>query len=249
MGLHLYPIRLSGVGSSLRADARTGKMASLAKPLLSRLRGPITAALLLLSAGASAYAASAPTLRTGRGCYLVGQRVTLRGSGFAPTREYVVSIDGVYFGNNTTGSGGGFRSTLRPGGLGAGIAQAVEHLEATDGTVTARTDFTLTRSTGARILAVSGNPRTLRAPFQAWGFGLDGRRRPIYLHYIAPSGASVLTTSLGHATGQCGYLQTASRRVFPFTPTSGGWTLQLDTRRGYARRPGGPVARIGVLIG
>jgi hypothetical protein len=224
-------------------------MAALSTSSPSRFHRPLAAALLSLAAGAGAAAgASVPAVHTGRGCYLVGQRVALRGSGFAPSREYVVSIDDVYFGNNTTNSRGGFQSALRPGGLGAGVAQAVEHVEATDGTVAARTDFTLTRAAGARLLVAGGNPRTLRAPFQVWAFALDGRRRPVYLHYVSPSGAVTLTASLGAATGQCGYLLTASRRLFPFTPTTGGWTLQLDTRHGYARRPRGPVARIGVRI-
>jgi hypothetical protein len=37
--------------------------------------------------------------------------------------------------------------------------------------------------------------------------------------------------------------------VFPFAPTVGQWTIQVDTQRSYSRHPGGPVARIGVQIG
>ncbi len=49
--------------------------------------------------------------------------VALSGSGFAGSREYVVSVDGVYFGESKTRANGTFRSSLRPGGLGAGVAQ------------------------------------------------------------------------------------------------------------------------------
>jgi hypothetical protein len=172
----------------------------------------------------------------------------MSGSGFAAGREYVVSIDGVYFGHNTTNASGGFHTGLRPGGLGAGVAQSIEHVEATDGTVTARTAFTLTRPTGARFLATSGNPNTLRAQFQVWGFGLDGRQRPVYIHYVAPSGAVRRSVLIGNARGRCGYALTPARRVFPFKPTRGRWTLQLDSNPAYSSTPGGPVARIGVRI-
>ena len=202
----------------------------------------------LIAGAAGAAPAAAATLHTGRGCYLVGQRVTLRGAGFGASREYIVSIDGVYFGSNTTDVRGSFTSALRPGGLGAGIPEAVDQLEASDGTVTADTTFTLTRPAGARFLATSGNPRTLRSRFQAWGFGTDGRHPSVYLHYVSPSGRLSSTVSLGRAGGQCGYLETGSRRVFPFAPSRGHWTLQVDTQRAYHHRPAGAVARIGVQI-
>jgi hypothetical protein len=65
---------------------------------------------------------------------------------------------------------------------------------------------------------------------------------------VSPSGHTARTTSLGHAGGQCGYLRTGNLRVFPFSPSAGTWTLQVDTSRRYAKRPGGPVARISVQI-
>ena len=94
-----------------------------------------------------------------------------------------------------------------------------------------------------------GNPNTLRAPFELWGFAPDGRRHIAYLHYVDPGGTVRMTVTLGRMGGQCGYLLTGRRRVFPFTPSRGTWTLQIDTRHAYARRPGGPVQRIAVRIG
>jgi hypothetical protein len=97
-------------------------------------------------------------------------------------------------------------------------------------------------------VASSGNPHTLRAPFEVWGFAPDGSRRTVYLHYVSPSGHHRTTVTIGHTGGQCGYLLTRGRRVFPFGPTLGSWTLQLDARARYARNPGRPVARIRVQI-
>jgi hypothetical protein len=159
-----------------------------------------------------------------------------------------VSVDGIDFGQSTTNASGAFSSSLIPGGLGAGLAQYVHHLDATDGTTSAGTTFTVTRRAGARFLAATGNPHTLRAPFQVWGFALDGRRKRVYVHYVSPSGRAARSYVLGTSGGQCGYVRTKVRRVFPFSPTVGVWTIQVDTARRYAKRVGGPVSRIRVQI-
>lgn len=189
-----------------------------------------------------------PRVLTSHGCYRVGQAVRVTGSGFAPKRLYDIAIDGVDFGQNRTDAAGGFRTTLVPGGLGAGIVQHVSHLNATDGSSAATARFTLTRSTGARFVGAAGSPRTLRASFQAWGFGLDGAHRSLFLHYVSPSGRALTTVRLGRAGGQCGYLRTQRRPVFPFSPSAGRWTLQIDSAHGYSGRPKGSVARIRVGV-
>jgi hypothetical protein len=209
--------------------------------------GLIAAAGIALTAG-GASAAQGATLRTGKACYAVGQSVTLSGSGFADASSYVVTVDGIYFGESTTSSSGAFATSLRPGGLGANVAQSVDQLEATDGNAIADTSFTVTRPAGARFLASSGSPGSLRAPFEIWGFSLSGARLPIYLHYVSPAGRVRETVSLGHSGGQCGYLRTAARQVFPFTPSVGTWTFQIDTRKPYSTHPGGAVARIRVGV-
>jgi hypothetical protein len=196
----------------------------------------------------AALAASGPTVRTSHGCYLVGQKVAVTGSGFAALRSFDVSVDGIDFGQSTTNASGMFSSSLIPGGLGAGLAQFVHHLDATDGTTDAGATFTVTRATGARFLAAAGNPHTLRSPFEVWGFSLTGHRRRVYVHYVSPSGRSTRSYALGTTGGQCGYLRTKARRVFPFSPTVGTWTLQVDASRRYAKRPKGPVSRIRVQI-
>jgi hypothetical protein len=207
----------------------------------------VIVAAAVLAAGAGA--AQAANLATGSGCYVVGQPATLSGSGFGGSRQYVVTMDGVYFGEATTTSGGRFVSKIRPGGLGPNEIQASEQLEASDGTSVADTTFTLTRATGARFLTTKGSPEALRSPFQVWGMSLNGARRTVYLHYVSPSGAAADTVTLGRTSGQCGYLETKSRKVFPFTPTVGDWTFQIDTNMAYSAHPAGAWARIRVGVG
>ena len=219
----------------------------------------IPMAILLAPIGVSTAAASAtPVLQTNQACYLVGQRVTITGSGFAPSRMYRVAVDGINFGASTTDASGGFTASLLPGGLGQNVVQAVHTLSANDGTTLTNARFTVTRTTGARILAGTGTAATLRAPFQVWGFALaagkpvayalTGTRLPVYVHYLSPHKRLRATIALGHTGGQCGYLRTTARHVFPFIPSRGRWTLQVDSERAYSPHPGGPVARIPVTV-
>lgn len=200
------------------------------------------AAALLLAPAASASAAA--RVETGKRCYAVGKPVTLTGSGFLPSSEYDVALDGVDFGQSTTDASGGFRTSFQPGGLAAGQAQMVERVDASDGASDPSTTFTLTRPTGALFGAGKGSSAGRRVPFQVWDFG----RAHVYLHYVH-AGAVARTVALGTTTGQCGYLRTAPRPLFPFTPGAGRWVLQFDSQRRYAAHPRGPVARLGVTIG
>jgi hypothetical protein len=170
------------------------------------------------------------------------------GSGFAPSRSYVLTIDGVYFGQASTDANGSFSPHILPGGLPAGVPQAVDLLEASDGSTGASAHFTLTRPAGARFLKITGSGTSLKAPIEVWGFSTSGARRTVYLHYVTPSGRARSTAKLGHTGGQCGYLRTSRRPVFPFTISPGTWTFQIDTRSRYSRHPGTPVSRIRVTV-
>jgi hypothetical protein len=178
----------------------------------------------------------------------VGNAVRFSGSGFAPDRTYDVAVDGVDFGRSKTDSAGSVSDHIVPGGLPAGVPQSADRLDISDGTTEATTTFTASRSAGARFLASTGDPRTLSAPFQVWGFSPRGAAVDVYLHYVSPSGNARSTLRLGRAGGQCGYLVTRRERVFPFSSSTGTWTLQVDTHRGYSSRPSGAVARIYVRI-
>lgn len=209
---------------------------------------------LALGAGAAAsvsglaFGAGTPSLHTNRSCYVVSQPVRVTGSGFAPGRPYVLSIDGVFFGQASTDAQGSFSPQIVPGGLPAGVAQAVDQIEASDGSSTADATFTLTRSAGARFLRVSGKGASLKAPLEVWGFSLSGARRTVYLHYVTPAGRSRSNVKLGHTGGQCGYLRSSTKPLFPFGASPGTWTYQVDTKARYSRHPGGPVGRIEVTV-
>jgi hypothetical protein len=238
----LYPIRrrlrrLVGVGACLAAAVAASDVAATPAPAAST--GPLAVA---------AQSGAATSVGTDRGCYVVGQTVQLSGSGFEPSRTYVVSIDGVYLGQRTTDSTGAFSVPLHPGGLPAGAAQHLDNLQVTDGTTSAQTWFMLTRSAGTLITNTAGGPRSLTGRFLVWGFSLGGVTRPVYVHYISPSGKVYKAVFLGNTGGQCGYLRTGRRRVFPFSTTPGTWTLQVDTSRSYSRRAAGPRVRLSAVI-
>lgn len=221
-------------------------------PIRRRLRRVVAAAGCGAAAAsicaAAAQADQSPTVTTDRGCYVVGQTVQLSGSGFGPYRSYVVSIDGVYLGSRYTDGTGSFSVPLHPGGLPAGAAEHYDTVEVTDGTTSAQTNFTVTRRAGFRIASVAGDVQSLTGRFVVWGFSLGGDIKPIYLHYLAPSGKLRKTVSLGMTRGACGYLRTARRRVFPFEVSAGTWVLQVDTQQPYSSQAPGPRVQIRVVI-
>ncbi len=79
--------------------------------------------------------------------------------------------------------------------------------------------------------------------FAAYGFGVatpPGAPMPtVYVHDVDPRGKLRRTISLGKGTTPCGTIaQTPLRRLFPFDPRRGRWTLQFDTNRTYRRATG-----------
>jgi hypothetical protein len=190
--------------------------------------------------------ASSASIQTSHKCYAVGQAVGLTGRGFLGSSEYDLSVDGIDFGQSVTNASGGFRVSFGPGGLAAGQAQIVDKAIASDGQSTASATFTVTRNTGALVGAGSGSSPHRTVPFEVWDFG---RGATIYVHWIGPNGVYVETASLGSDGGQCGYLKSRPRELFPFNAASGNWTLQFDTHRSYSKHPSGRSARITVSAG
>jgi hypothetical protein len=203
-----------------------------------------------LAVGAAAAFAQA-TISTNRGCYVVGQTARLSGSGFAPSTSYTVSVDGVLFDQHLrhTDSQGSLSVKLLPGGLPAGAAQHTDKVTVDDGTGNkASTSFTLTRSALALLTGLQKTSRGESGRFKAWGFSPDGSARELYLHYVGPSGRVHRTVALGQTKGACGWLVSKRELFLPFSLSRGTWTLQVDTRRSYARHPDGPVSRIRVSL-
>jgi hypothetical protein len=216
---------------------------------ISRRARALIVAICVASCMGTAVALAQPSISTDRGCYLVGQTVNLSGQGFTPDSAYVVSLDGVYLGTRTADSHGNFAIPLHPGGLPAGAAQHMDHVKVSDGTNTGTATFTVTRSTGARILTSgSGSAQSIQARFQVWGFSLTGTPRQVYVHYVDPSGSQQARTLLGRIGGQCGYFTFPRQRLFPFSVSRGSWTLQFDTHKSYSPHPSGAVHKISVMV-
>jgi len=194
---------------------------------------------------------AAGSISTNRSCYAVGQTAQLSGSGFAPSTSYTVMVDGVIFDQHLrhTDSQGAFSIQLLPGGLPAGAAQHRDRVTVDDGTGnTASTSFTLTRRALALLTDVRKTSKGETGRFKVWGFSLDGSARQVYLHYVGPSGHLHRTVTLGTTGGACGQLVSKRELFVPFSLSRGTWTLQVDTRRTYTRRPDGPSSRIRVKV-
>jgi len=190
--------------------------------------------------------ASSASIATTHKCYAVGQSVGLSGRGFLDSSEYDLSVDGIDFGQSVTNASGRFSVSFGPGGLAAGQAQIVDRAIASDGRSSATTTFTVTRPTGALVGAGSGSSPHRTVPFEVWEFG---RGASIYVHWVGPNGVYVQTASLGNDGGQCGYLKTRPRELFPFNAVPGNWTLQFDTHRSYSKHPSGRYARVTASAG
>lgn len=101
----------------------------------------------------------------------------------------------------------------------------------------------------SRITALNVRLRPLGAEPRAvieWagrGFTAAG---PVFAHYLR-DGRSRRTQRLGVPRGPCGTFR-VRRRQFPFSPSMGPWTIQVDQRRTFAAMPESPFVRMPVTI-
>lgn len=80
----------------------------------------------------------------------------------------------------------------------------------------------------------------------AWagrGFTATG---PVFVHYMR-GGRSRRTQRLGVPRGACGSFR-VRRRQFPFSPSLGDWTIQVDQQRPFAPMPDSPFVRLPVTV-
>jgi hypothetical protein len=211
-----------------------------------------TCALIALAAPASA--AARATLTTDARCYLQGAQLQLTASGLAPNAPLTVMLDGRelnYGGGSTPTSdaAGSFAGSFATPALAPDAVQRRHLLVVSDGTRRPRARFTVTRPAGADFQPSSGDPRTLRARFRVWDFGVEeAGGHPVWLHWVSPRGTVRRSAALGRTGGDCGALVTPPRRVFPFVPAAGRWLLVLDTHRRYRVQASGPRAKIPVHV-
>jgi hypothetical protein len=211
----------------------------------------------LAFASPSPAVAAPATLTTDARCYAQGASLQMTASGLTPQAPLTVALDGrrLHYGDGTTPTAddaGAFAGSFATPALGPGVAQQRHVLVVSDGRRRPRTRFTVSRPTGADFQPASGDPRTLRAHFDVWGFALavaDRRpRMPVWLHWVSPAGKVRQSAALGRTGGDCGALTTAPRRVFPFAPEAGRWLLVVDTHKRYRVQADGPRAKIPVHV-
>lgn len=101
----------------------------------------------------------------------------------------------------------------------------------------------------ARVTALGVNVRPAAAPPQSvvtWkgsGFTADG---PVYVHYVK-DGVVRHTTRLTAPRGACGAFR-IQRPQFPFRPSMGTWTLQIDQQRTFAQLPATSFVQLPVRV-
>jgi hypothetical protein len=221
------------------------------------LRGLALACALAAGVAGPPAAAGAATLTTDARCYLQAAQLRMTAGGLTPAAPLTVSLDGraLRYGDGSApdaDAAGSFAGAFAVPALTAGVPQQRHALAVSDGGHTPHTHFTVTRPAGADFQPAAGDPRTLRARFRVWGFGLGGGRGAgrvrVWLHWIAPDRTVRASAALGTARGDCGALATAARRVFPFAAQAGRWLLVVDTHRRYRMQASGPRAKIPVQL-
>jgi hypothetical protein len=201
----------------------------------------VTAALLLPAA------ASGATASLDRACYPGddGADIVITGSGFAPNDQVQLMVAGGIVGVASTDASGNVSTTFpvpKPPTGGKSKNDKGYEISLVQGTTTVSATF---RS--ALVMADfspgDGNPLTLRVRFSVWGFGVatpTGQPMPkVYMHYVDPRGKLKKTVMLGTGTAPCVTIaKTKLRKLFPFSPRKGNWTLQFDTNPLYHRGTG-----------
>lgn len=211
--------------------------------------------LTLLAASALALlalpsAAGAAQVKVDRACYPGTDTAPVKVSadGFTPGEAYTLLLNGGVMTAGTVGPGGAVNLDLSapaPPDRGKRAYDADVKLEIRQGALSASTTFR-TALVFSDFNPGSGDPRKLRVRFSAFGFGIataPGAQQPeIFVHYVSPKGKLKKTVSLGRGLGACGSIRSSARkRLFPFKPVNGRWTLQFDARRGYTK--GKPTSR------
>ena len=198
----------------------------------------------LACALAAPAAAQAATASVDRACYPGDGSTDVRisGAGFTPDEQVQLIIGGGVVGFVNADAAGNVATTIpvpSPPQDGPSKNDEGYELKLLQGAVSAATSFRSARVMGD-FSPSNGRPAKLRVRFTAFGFGVAtpaGQPMPtVYVHYVDPRGKVRRTVSLGAGTAPCGTIaRTPLRKLFPFNPRRGIWTLQLDTSQAYRR--------------
>jgi hypothetical protein len=203
----------------------------------------LAATTIVLCASAPA-GASAATITLDRACYQAtsATSVTISGSGFTPGEQYTVLVQGGIVDVGTAAADGTIVKRIPvplPPDSGPGAHTGTYSVAISQPDASATASFQAATPHGD-FTPGSGDPRTLKVHFIAYGFGTaaaPGQPMPtIYVHYIDPRGKLRLSRPIGVGTAPCGTIKrTALRKLFPFNPRSGTWTLQYDAQKRYVK--------------
>lgn len=208
---------------------------------MSLLGGALTVALMAPAA------AGAATASVDRACYPSdgSAEVNVTGSGFTPDGEVQMQVGGGIVGVTSADAAGNVKTTFpvpSPPESGPSKNDSGYEIALVQGSTRASASFRSAR-VAADFGPGNGRPATLRVRFSAFGFGAAtpaGQPMPtVYVHYVDPRGKLRRTVSLGAGAAPCGTIaRTRMRKLFPFNPRRGTWTLQLDTNARYRRATG-----------
>jgi hypothetical protein len=201
-------------------------------------------------------ASAAPSITFDHACYQNNgptTSATFQAQGLPGGAVLAVSIDGQVIGQVTADYGGkaGPASVTVPPQMAPQETESTHELALTPAEGDAVRATFLASAIGADFSPTRGDPATMKVRFTAFGMNLVTKSSRVFLHYVAPNGKHRKTVALGTAQGACGRLQSSLRRLFPFRPQTGKWTLQLDTSKTYRKatsRTTSPWARIGVRV-
>jgi hypothetical protein len=206
----------------------------------SNLTRVVLAAAALAVGGHGASASAAAIVETDRDCYLQQNETTVsvRGSGFVPGSPFDVLLDNEKLpgGAAAMGADGTMSGSFAPPALDEGVVQRRFTLGLVTAHASTSTNFTVTRLQ-ASFWPNKGTATRLKVRFSLFGFGLGGKAKHVYVHYVAPNGRFIKTARLGKPRGQCGSIpKTSRKRLFPFKSVCAGtWRLQFDTRKRYTK--------------
>lgn len=206
-------------------------------------RTAIAAAAAALCACAPA-GAGAATITLDRACYEATPAgiVTITGAGFTPGEQYTVLVQGGVVDVGNAAADGTLVKRIAvpvPPESGPGAHTGTYGVEVRQADVAATGSFQAATVFGD-FTPGSGDPRTLKVHFIAYGFGTAtpaGQAMPmVYVHYVNRKGGVRRTVAIGRGSAPCGTIKrTPLRKLFPFAPYAGTWTLQYDTHFRYVK--------------
>ena len=168
--------------------------------------------------------------------------VSLSAAGFAASAAVDVRVDGDPVATVTAGSDGRIEARFNPPHQERGQRRFQIELAQRDDP-----SHRVVLTSRVTALSVTLRPRAARprSPVTWRGRGFTAAR-PLFVHYVK-DGEVRSTVRLAVPRGACGRFR-ARRAQFPFRPSLGAWTLQVDQQRAFAPIPQTSFVRLPVRV-